>query len=160
MLKKISLLLLALLLFLPAASFAKENPDDDLSPLKMESAARKFLDSFVKGTTNSLKRYISEDWIDENNIKMSRYTLNSYSPESYEILFNTSNVVVAVIKGESWAHLMMFKFADEGGTYRLIPKGISTVSSEYIDPWWDVVEYFKVPQEVDSLDEPPPPKED
>lgn len=155
----IILLLLGLFLYLPAGSYAKENPDD-LSPAKMESVAKRFLDSFVKGTTNTLKKHISEDWVDENNIKMSKYTLNSYAPETYEILFTTSNVVVAVIKGESWAHLMMFKFTDEGGTYRLMPKGVSKVSAEYIDPWWEVVEYFKTPSEEDVEPPPPPPVED
>ena len=156
---KLTLLLSILFLCLPAGLYAKGNPDD-LSPAKMESVARRFLDSFVKGTTNTLKKHISEDWVDENNIKMSKYTLNSYAPESYEILFNTGNVVVAVIRGETWAHLMMFKFTDEGGTYRLMPKGVSSVSSDYIDPWWEVVEYFKTPMEEGIEPPPPPPLED
>ena len=37
--------------------------------------------------------------------------------------------------------ILVFKFIDEDGVYRIIPKGISNASNDYIDPWYDVQQY-------------------
>jgi hypothetical protein len=136
--KKIIIAVL-LLLFVSAMAYSKPI-DDDLSPLKMEKATLEILDLFMGEDTYKLRDYISEEWLESESLNVTDYSVNSYYPDDYSILFTISDVVVAEIWGEEWKHVLIFKFTDEDGEYRVIPKGISMVSDDYIDPWWDVRE--------------------
>ena len=84
-----------------------------------------------------------DEWLDENNVDIKNYKINSYAPTYYDIQLMFDRYVIAEIGGDSWAHMLVFKFINEDGTYRLIPKGISTVSEDYIDPWYDVKSYIR-----------------
>jgi hypothetical protein len=107
----------------------------------MTKVTSEILDIFKNGNTEQLRKYISHDWLDENNINVSKYKINNYSPTYYEILLAAGDKCGAIIGGETWAHFIVFKFTNEYGAYRVVPLGISSVSSEYIDPWWSVRTY-------------------
>ncbi len=117
---------------------------DDLNKKKMEQVTKEILDQMVKGDNASekLRKYISEDWLEGKRLNVKRYLINNYSPENYEIVFTGGDICVATIGGKSWKHLLVFKFTEEYGKYKVIPKGISEASSEYIDPWNYVKDYI------------------
>ena len=116
---------------------------DDLNTKKMEQITRQILDYMVKGDNASekLRKYISEEWLDKKKLNVKKYLINNYSPESYEIIYTGGDVCIATIGGSSWQHLLVFKFTEEYGQYKVIPKGISEASGEYIDPWNFVKDY-------------------
>ncbi|MCI0450698.1 MAG: hypothetical protein L0Y79_13130 [Chlorobi bacterium] len=118
---------------------------DELNTRKMEQVAKEILDLFIKDAgekSNLLRKHISEQWLDKKNINVKKFKINNYSPEYYNIIYTGCDVCLAVIGGSSWAHLLVFKFTEEWGAYRVIPKGISEASSDYIDPWWTVKDYI------------------
>jgi len=118
---------------------------DDLNTKKMEQVTKSILDVFVDNKEDKseiLRKYISESWLDKKNINVKKYSMNNYSPEYYNIVYTGCDVCIAVIGGKNWAHLLVFKFTEEFGTYRVIPKGISEASKDYIDPWWSVKDYL------------------
>ncbi len=117
---------------------------DDLNKKKMEQVTKEILDQMVKGDNASekLRKYISEDWLEGKRLNVKKYLINNYSPENYEIVFTGGDICVATIGGKSWKHLLVFKFTEEYGKYKVIPKGISEASSEYIDPWNYVKDYI------------------
>lgn len=131
---------------------------DDLNKKKMEQVTKEILDMMVKGdnTSEKLRKYISEDWLDSKKLNVKKYLINNYSPESYEILYSGGDVCVATIGGSSWQHLLVFKFTEEYGAYKVVPRGISEASSEYIDPWNYVKDYIC---SSDNYKEPVPPEE-
>ncbi len=131
---------------------------DDLNKNKMEQVTKEILEMMVKGdnTSEKLRKYISEDWLDSKKLNVKKYLINNYSPESYEILYAGGDVCVATIGGSSWQHLLVFKFTEEYGAYKVIPRGISEASSEYIDPWNYVKDYIC---SSDKFEEPVPPEE-
>jgi hypothetical protein len=140
--------LIYIILFLALASFpVKETKADDLNKLKMEQVTKAILDIFVNGPgdKNELRKYISEEWLDKKNINIKKYKINNYSPEKYDIIYTGADVCIATIGGASWAHLLVFKFTEEYGKYRVIPLGISKASSDYIDPWYSVKDYICSP---------------
>lgn len=117
---------------------------DDLNQKKMEQVTKEILEMMIKGenTSENLRKYISEDWLDAKRLNVKKYLINNYSPESYEILYSGADVCVTTIGGSSWKHLLIFKFTEEYGKYKVIPKGISEASGEYIDPWFYVKDYI------------------
>lgn len=117
---------------------------DDLNKKKMEQVTKEILDQMVKGDNASekLRKYISDDWLEGKRLNVKKYLINNYSPENYEIVFTGGDICVATIGGKSWKHLLVFKFTEEYGKYKVIPKGISEASSEYIDPWNYVKDYI------------------
>ncbi|MFC2093420.1 hypothetical protein ACFLSV_05920 [Bacteroidota bacterium] len=128
--------------------------NDDLSAFKMEMVTSKILDLFTNSDQDKLREYISVKWLEKEKLDVNAFKINNYYPDFYNILFSTSDVVIAEIGGEEWKHLLIFKFVDEDGEYRVIPKGISQASNDYIDPWWDVREY--ICREKDDLIEEKP----
>lgn len=147
---KLSKITVALLLFFFALSINIKA--DDLNQKKMEQVTKEILEMMVKGenTSENLRKYISEDWLESKRLNVKKYLINNYSPESYEILYSGADVCVATIGGSSWKHLLIFKFTEEYGKYKVIPKGISEASGEYIDPWYFVKDYI-----CSSNEEPP-----
>jgi hypothetical protein len=115
---------------------------EDLSTSKMIKVTTEILEIFKNGDSDKLKKYISGEWLDDNHLKIKKYKINNYSPETYEVLFASGDVCVATIGGKSWAHLLVFKFREEYGQYKVIPMGISKASDDYIDPWWFVKDYI------------------
>lgn len=117
---------------------------DDLNRKKMEQVTKEILDMMVKGDNASekLRKYISEDWLESKRLNVKKYLINNYSPESFEIIYSGGDVCIATIGGSSWQHLLVFKFTEEYGAYKVVPKGISDASSEYIDPWNYVKDYI------------------
>lgn len=117
---------------------------DDLNKKKMEQVTKEILDMMVKGenTSEKLRKFISEDWLDSKRLNVKKYLINNYSPESYEIVYSGGDICVATIGGSSWKHLLVFKFTEEFGQYKVIPKGISEASGDYIDPWNYVKDYI------------------
>lgn len=138
--KKVILILLFTLIVTATSNSKPTN--DDLTPDKMTKVASKILDLFTSPDQDKLRDYISESWLKKEGLDIKDYAINSYYPDDYLILWSTSNIVVVEIGGEEWKHLLIFKFIDEDGEYRVIPKGISQASNDYIDPWWDVREYI------------------
>lgn len=125
---------------------------DDLNKKKMEQVTKEILDIMVSGnnTSEKLRKYISEDWLEGKRLNVKKYLINNYSPESYEIIYSGGDICIATIGGTSWKHLLVFKYTEEYGRYKVIPKGISEASSEYIDPWNYVKDYI-----CSSLDKEP-----
>ncbi|MBC8484600.1 MAG: hypothetical protein H8D45_00990 [Bacteroidetes bacterium] len=136
------LFLVLLLVFIAAATTHSKPAIDDLSPFKMEMTTAEILDLFTSPDKDKLRDYISEKWLEEEGLDVNIFKINNYYPDFYNILFSTSDVVIAEIGGDGWTHVLIFKFTDEDGEYRVIPKGISMASEDYIDPWWDVWEYI------------------
>ena len=118
---------------------------DDLNTKKMELATSEILNVFVGNAEDKsklLRKYISEEWLDKKNLNVKKYNINNYSPETFEIIYSGADICVATISGASWSHLLVFKFTEEYGSYRVVPRGISEASSDYIDPWWKVNDYL------------------
>lgn len=137
-LKMTVILSLLLLLSLPAFSYDK----GDLNPKKMKNITTDILDIFVSGKSDDLKKYISREWLDEKNVNIGEYKINNYSPKFYNIHYAGGDICVATIGGENWSHLVIFKFTNELGTYRVVPRGFAEASKDYIDPWWYVKSYI------------------
>jgi len=144
---KTNKLFFAILFLTLLSAGVKEIKADDLNKNKMEQVTRAILDIFVNGPgdKNELRKYISEEWLDKKNINIKKYKINNYSPEKYDIVYTGADVCIATIGGASWAHLLVFKFTEEYGKYRVIPLGISKASSDYIDPWYSVTDYICSP---------------
>ncbi len=117
---------------------------DDLNTKKMELITKEMLNLMVKGdnTGEKLRKYISDEWLEKKKLKVKKYLINNYSPESFEIVYSGGDVCIATIGGTSWQHLLVFKFTEEYGSYKVIPRGISEASSDYIDPWHYVKDYL------------------
>ncbi len=117
---------------------------DDLNTKKMEQITKDILDNMVKQTNTSevLRKYISAEWLEKKKLNVKKYKINNYSPQQYEILYSGGDICVATIGGDSWAHLLVFKFTEEYGLYKVVPRGISEASADYIDPWWVVNDYI------------------
>ncbi|HEY3250003.1 MAG TPA: hypothetical protein VGK25_02685 [Ignavibacteria bacterium] len=118
---------------------------DDLNTRKMEQVTKEILEIFVsdKYTDKStpLRKYISEEWLDQKKLNVKKYKINNYGPQFYNIIYSGGDVCIATIGSESWLHLIVFKFTEEFGNYRVVPLGISKASSDYIDPWFYVQDY-------------------
>ncbi len=117
---------------------------DDLNSKKMEQVTREILDLMIKGNDpgEKLRKYISEEWLEGKRLNVKKYKINNYSPEAYDIIYSGGDVCIATIGGTSWQHLLVFKFTEEYGAYKVIPRGISDASSDYIDPWNFVKDYI------------------
>ena len=135
-------ILILLLTFIATATSYSKPIYDDLIPAKMTNVTSEILDLFTNPDQVKLRDYISKSWLKKEGLNINAYAINSYYPDDYVILCATSNIVVVEIGGEEWKHLLIFKFIDEGGIYRVIPKGISMGGNDYLDPWWDVREYI------------------
>lgn len=127
-----------LLIFLTSLSFSQI---DGLSEKKMKETTKQILEIFKDSKAGNLKDYISDEWIDKKNINLKKYKINNYTPEEFEVLVASGDLCVATIGGKSWKHLVAFRFTEEYGKYKVIPKGISESSSDYVDPWWFVKDY-------------------
>ena len=138
--KKLFAILLIVLVF--TGTVYSKPTNDDLSTFKMEMITAKILDLFTLPDKDNLRNYISVKWLEKEKLNVNDYKINNYYPDFYNILFSTSDIVVGEIGGDGWKHILIFKFTDEDGEYRVIPKGVSMVSEDYIDPWWDVWEYI------------------
>ena len=123
-------------------NLANAQDEDKYPEIKMKIVVQEILNAFQRGDASNLHKYISHEWLDENNIKVNNYKINNYYPTHYTILCYFDRYAAAEIGGEEWSHLLVFKFIDEDGEYRVVPKGISEASNEYIDPWYSVGEYM------------------
>ena len=121
---------------------AQYDDEDKYPEIKMKIVVQEILNAFQRGDATDLHKFISREWLNENDINVNNYKINNYSPTGYSILSYFDRYVAAEIGGESWSHLLIFKFIDEDGEYRVIPKGISEASNDYIDPWYSVSEYI------------------
>lgn len=139
--KKILIPFLTLLFLLSLRLYAVERTED-LSSAKMIQTTKEILELFKNGKSDKLKDYISEDWLESKHLNIKKYKVNNYTPEFYEVLFASGDICIATIGGSSWKHLLAFKFTEERGQYKVIPRGISDVSSNYIDPWQYVKDYI------------------
>lgn len=119
---------------------------DDLNTKKMEKITKDILEVFVDNKigekSDYLRKYISDDWLEKKRLNVIKFKINNYSPEYYNILYTGGDICVALIGGSSWLHLLIFKFTEEGTSYRVVPKGISEASNDYIDPWFYVKDYL------------------
>ena len=122
----------------------------DLNPDKMKRITGDILDIFVSGESDPLRKYISRDWLRKKDIDVQDYKINNYSPTFYDIHYAGGDICVATIGGESWMHLLIFKFTNELGNYRVVPRGFAEVNEEYIDPWWHVSSYISEKQDKDK----------
>jgi hypothetical protein len=109
----------------------------------MKTVTTEVIELFMKSNPNErLRDYISDEWQESKHINANKYKINYYTPEEYQIIIALGNMCVVSIGGSSWKHLLIFKFTEEYGKYKLVPKGISKATGEYIDPWWEVYEYI------------------
>ena len=118
---------------------------DDLNTRKMEQVTKEIMEIFkndVGEKSDKLRKYISEEWLEKKKLNVKKYKINNYSPEYYNIIYTGCDVSIVVLGGSSWAHLVVFKFTEEWGSYKVTPRGISEASSDYIDPWWSVKDYI------------------
>ena len=122
----------------------------DLNAEKMKRITGDILDIFVNGKSDNLRKYISRDWIREKDINVQDYQINNYSPKYYDIHYAGGNISVATIGGDGWMHLVIFKFTNELGTYRVVPRGFADSNKEYIDPWWHVSSYIDKSMDEDK----------
>jgi hypothetical protein len=138
--RKTFIAVITFLFLLSFNSFAK-GKSEDLNPAKMKKVTTEILELFVSGKSAELKQYISEDWLDSKRLDIKKYKINNYSPEQYEVLFASGDICIATFGGKEWKHLAAFKFTEEYGLYKVVPRGISESSSDYIDPWFYVKDY-------------------
>jgi len=133
-----------LFVFIFALLFSFGVKAEDLNTKKMEKATKEILDIMVKGDDASakLRKFISEDWLETKRLNVKKYNINNYSPDSYTIIYTGGDICIATIGGSSWQHLLVFKFTEESGQYKVVPKGISEASADYIDPWNFVKDYI------------------
>lgn len=125
--------------------FGLQAKSDDLNTKKMEQITSEILNVFIGEAPDKsklLRKYISEEWLNKKKLDVKKYSINNYSPKSFEIIYSGADICVATISGESWSHLLVFKFTEEYGKYYVVPRGISEASSDYIDPWWKVNDYI------------------
>ncbi len=136
---------LLLIIFMIIPLSAQAQYDEPYPPIKMQIVVQEVLNAFKSQaiSTSVLGKYISLEWLDENNLDVKDFKINSYAPTYYDIQLMFDRYVIAEIGGDSWSHLLVFKFINEDGVYRLIPRGISTVSEDYIDPWYEVKSYTR-----------------
>jgi hypothetical protein len=134
---------IVLFLFLFCAIIAKA---DDLNKSKMEKITKDILDVFINNKLDEksdfLRKYISNEWLEKKRLDVKKFKINNYSPDTYDIIYSEGDVCLAVISGASWSHLLVFRFTEENANYRVVPRGISEASSDYIDPWYYVKDYL------------------
>ena len=149
---------LTIFVFLFALVFSFGTRAEELNSKKMEKVTMDILDIMVKGDDPStkLRKYISEDWLETKRLNVKKYNINNYSPESYTIIYSGGDVCIVTIGGSSWQHLLVFKYTEEFGQYKVIPRGISEASADYIDPWNFVKDYIC----SSNSEEPPAPMEE
>ena len=121
-----------------------------LNPDKMKNITSDILDIFVSGESDHLRKYISRDWLREKDIDVQDYKINNYSPSFYDVHYAGGDICVATIGGSGWMHLLIFKFTNELGNYRVVPGGFAESNKEYIDPWWHVSSYISEKQDKDK----------
>ncbi len=145
-LNKILLFIFFLSAILASCSFTKAKADD-LNTARMEKATKEILEIFMSKTSNpkDLRKYISGEWLDKKNINLKDFKINTYFPDHYSILTSSADICIVTLGGDSWEHLLIFKFTDEDGMYKVVPMSISKSSSDYIDPWWYVDEFICKP---------------
>jgi hypothetical protein len=144
-LRTITIYALLLILSIPAFSIDKSG----LNEKKMKKVTGEILDIFMDGNSDNLRKYISHEWLDEKDIDIRKYKINNYSPKFYDIHYAGGDICVATIGGESWLHLVIFKFTNERGIYRVVPRGFAEASKDYIDPWWYVSPYVSESKDKD-----------
>jgi len=83
------------------------------------------------------KKMISPEWLEENDIDIDDYQVNSYSPEDYEITkVKGSKVVAEIIFSDGDAHRLTFKVSKEKGKYYIVPGEAD--DDGWIHPWQKV----------------------
>ena len=154
MIKFKTMLLFLLLAFLSTAGArtlpAGTTGASGLNPDKMKNITSDILDIFVSGESDHLRKYISRDWLREKDIDVQDYKINNYSPTFYDIHYAGGDICVATIGGSGWMHLLIFKFTNELGNYRVVPRGFAESNKEYIDPWWHVSSYIDKSMDEDK----------
>ncbi len=129
-----------LLLCLSFTSYSTIKPG--LNEKKMKKITGEILDIFIDGNSDYLRKYISREWLDKKGVDVNEYKINNYSPKFYDIHYAGGDICVATIGGNEWMHLVVFKFTNERGIYRVVPRGFAEASNDYIDPWWYVSSYI------------------
>jgi len=106
-----------------------------------------FVKSFIKLMMSNdqdekeLMNYISPSYIKENNLDVSKYEVNSYSPKDFSIESYDKDIVTVKIWGKDrgWTHILKFKIVKEKGKLYLLP---SKHSERYIHPWFEANTYI------------------
>jgi len=106
-----------------------------------------FVESFIKlmisedAVNKELMNYISPSYIKENNLDVSKYEVNTYSPKGFSIESQDKDIVTTKIWGKDrgWTHILKFKLVKENGKLYLFP---SKHSEKYIHPWFEVSTYI------------------
>lgn len=90
----------------------------------------------------ALMKYISPEYIDDNDLDEDDYQVNTYYPKDYSIENSKNGNVVTKIwgKNKSWIHKLTFKVVKENGKYYLYP---GSHSDSYIDPWYKITTFVK-----------------
>jgi len=109
-----------------------------------------FVSSFIKhmvdgtsGDSQTMRNYISPNYLKENKLDIKVYTVNTYYPDDFKIetYDQKKGVVYATIWGsdKAWIHRLKFKVEKIDNNLYLYG---SKYSDTFIDPWSNVEAYI------------------
>ena len=102
-----------------------------------QRAVEKFLGRMIDSDEDGEKKMISPQWLEENDLDIDDYQVNSYSPEDYEITkVKGSKITVEIIFSDGDAHRLVFLVRKEGGKYYIVPGSYD--EDGWIHPWQSV----------------------
>ncbi len=106
-------------------------------PSPQQKAVEKYLKRMIAGDEEGEKKMISPDWLEENDLDIDDYQVNSYTPEDYEIMkARGSKITAEIIFSDGDAHRLVFEVSKEGGKYYIVPGSYD--EDNWIHPWQDV----------------------
>ncbi|MEO0082226.1 MAG: hypothetical protein ABIL25_08045 [candidate division WOR-3 bacterium] len=102
-----------------------------------QKVVERFLRRMIDDDEEGMKKLISPQWIEENDIDLNDYRVNAYSPQDFEITkVKGTKVTAEIIFGDGDAHRLEFRVRKENGKYYIVP-GLYD-EDNWIHPWTDV----------------------
>jgi hypothetical protein len=118
-----------------AGCFNRATVQPEASP--EQKAVEKYIKRMIASDEEGEKKMISPEWLEENDLDIDDYQVNSYSPEDYEIMkVKGSKVTAEIIFKDGDAHRLVFKVSKEKGKYYIVPGTYD--EDEWIHPWQSV----------------------
>jgi len=128
-------ILTAGLLLMAIGCFNRATVAPETSPER--KVVEKFLKEMKDDDGDGMKRLVSPDWLDENDIDLDDYHVNAYSPVSYQVTKVKGNKVTAEISFSSGSvHRLVFEVSEEDGKYFIVPGEAD--DDGWIHPWQKV----------------------
>jgi hypothetical protein len=99
-----------------------------------QKVVEKFLKEMVDGDEDGMKKFISPEWLEDNDIDIDDYQVNAYSPTSFTVTkVKGSKVTVKILFSGGSTHKLMFKVSEEDDKYYIVPGSYD--EDEWIHPW-------------------------